>query len=331
MFSKPLAHHLLEYPQFLEQASYVVPWLQLLLPLMLFVPWATVQFRTLAILLIAGFNGTIELLLATGIFQYVALTGLILFLPSEFWDRLSTVPKLRNALQAISNAARAKLLLVFRHDDQPKPKPRGKWTYGAVQVLVFGMLIYVLAWNIATLKINEYARENAMSWMSEGPEGRYVHRQLFLDYAVERMFGGFGWIGRIARLHQHWAMFQWGGGSINGWHVIVGTLKNGREISLLEGGVPFDGATHRKPYPVVALYSNARWRVYYLYLRFNSPVRDFLPSAISRGWNQQHPDLQITKLRIYSILESDVPGESMPQRQEFLWYEGPASGLETRP
>ncbi len=331
MFSKPLAHHLLEYPQLLEQSSYVIPWFQLLLPLMLFVPWGTVRFRTLAIFLIAGFNVAVELLLATGIFQYVALTGLMLFLPSEFWDRLSRVRKIPNAVQAIASAVRAKLLAEFRHDERPEPKLRGEWIHGAVQVLVFGLFIYVLAWNIATLNINDYARQNSKNWMSEGPEGRYVHSLFFLDYAVERKFGSFGWIGRIAKLHQHWAMFQWGGGSINGWHVIVGTLENGREISLLEGGAPFDGATKQKPYPVVALYSSARWRIYYLYLRYSSSVRDFLPGAISLDWNQQHPDLQITKLKISSVLMWETPGGKTPNLQEFIWYEGPASGPDTRP
>ena len=170
-----------------------------------------------------------------------------------------------------------------------------------------------------------------MNWMSEGPEGRFVHRLMFLDYAVERMFGSFGWVGRIAKLHQHWAMFQWGGGSINGWHVIVGTLKNGQEISLLEGGVPFDGDVNRKPYPVSELYSNARWRVYYLYLRFASSVRGFFPGVIGREWNQQHPDLQVTKLRISFMMESVVPKGETPKLREFLWYEGPASGPDTRP
>jgi hypothetical protein len=153
-----------------------------------------------------------------------------------------------------------------------------------------------------------------------------------LDYAVERMFGSFGWIGRVAKLHQHWAMYQWGGGSINGWHVIVGTLSDGREINLLEGGAPFDGLGHQKPYPVFALYSNVRWRVYYRYLRFAASVREFLPGAISRDWNQQHPDLQITELRISSVIvESGVSSERTPELQEFLWYEGPASGYNTHP
>lgn len=331
MFSKPLAHPLLEYPELLEQASFAVPWFELLLPILLFVPWATVWFRTPAILLLAGFHAAIELLWATGIFQYVALAGLILFLPTGFWDRLSTARSLGNTLTAISRRARTQLSVVFGRDARPEPEPRRTWTYGVVQVLVFGLLIYVLAWNIATLKMNEYARQNSMSWMSEGPEGRFVYRLMLGDYAVERMFGSFGWIGRIAMLHQHWAMFQLGGGPIKGWHVIVGTLRNGREISLLEGGVPFDGALDRKPYPVVALYSNTRWRVYFRYLRFAASVRDFLPGVISQDWNQRHPDLQITKLRIYFILESVVPSEWMPERREFLWYEGPASGPDTRP
>lgn len=329
MFSKPLAHQFLEYPQLLEQASLVIPWLQFLVPFLLFVPWGTVQFRTLAILVLAGFHVAIELLLATGVFQYVGLSGLMLFLPGKFWDRLSTGRKLGNTLQAITNAARAQLLAVFRRDARPEPKSRGRWTYGVVQVLVCGLFIYGLAWNIATLTINDYARKNSIGWMSEGPEGRFVPRLMHLDYAVERMFGSFGWIGRIAKLHQHWAMFQRGGGSVNGWHVIVGTLSDGREINLLDGGAPFDGMSHRKPYPVFALYSNTRWRVYYRYLRFAASVREFLPGAISRDWNQQHPDLQITKLRISSILEeSDVTSGRTPEPQEFLWYEGPASGLD---
>ena len=326
MFSKPLAHQLLEYPQFLEPASLAVPWLQLLVPFLLFVPWMTVWFRTLAILALAGFHVAIELLLSTGIFQYVALSGLMLFLPSEFWGRLSTVLKLPITLQAITSAAKTRLMAVFHRNTQLEPEPRRRWTFGLVQVLVCGLFIYVVAWNIATLNVSEYSRQHSKSWMSEGLSGHYVPRQMSTDYAVERMFGSLGWIGRIAKLHQHWAMFQNGGGLISGWHVVVGTLTNGQKISLLERGVPFDGKINRKPYPVGELYSNTRWRVYYRYLRFASSIRGFLPGVISREWNQQHPDLQITNLRISFILESDVPNRKTPELREFLWYEGPAPG-----
>ena len=181
MFSKPLAHQFLEYPQLLEQASLVIPWLQFLVPFLLFVPWGTLRFRTLAIIVLAGFHVAIELLLATGVFQYVGLSGLMLFLPGKFWDRLSTGRKLGNTLQAITNAARAQLLAVFRRDARPEPKSRGRWTYGVVQVLVCGLFIYGLAWNIATLTINDYARKNSIGWMSEGPEGRFVPRLIHFD------------------------------------------------------------------------------------------------------------------------------------------------------
>jgi hypothetical protein len=331
MFSKPLAHYLLEFPGLLEQISHAIPWLQLLVPFLLFVPWATVWFRALAVLLLAAFHVAIELLLSTGIFQYVALSGLLLFLPSEFWDRLSTVPNIRKTLQPATSAAKVRLSAVFRRDARPGPRSRGRWTNGALQVLVCGLLIYVVAWNIATFQVNEYARRHSMSWMSEGPEGRFVFRLMLADYAVERMFGSIGWIGRIAKLHQHWAMFQWGGGAISGWHVIVGTLDDGREISLLEGGVPFDGDIYRKPYPVGDLYPNTRWRVYYRYLRFASSLREFLPGVITRDWNQHHPNLQVTKLRISFILESAATNGKAPELREFLWYEGPASGSDSRP
>jgi hypothetical protein len=331
MFSKPLAHYLLEFPDLLGIISHAIPWLQLLVPFLLFVPWATVRFRTLAMVLLVGFHVAIQLLLSTGIFQYVALSGLLLFLPSEFWNRLATVPKLRETLQPAASAARARLLAVFGRRGRPSPKSRVRWANGVTQVLVCGLFIYVVAWNIATFHVNEYARRHSMSWMSEGPDGQFAYRLMLADYAVERMFGNIGWIGRIAKLHQHWAMFQWGGGAISGWHVIVGTLADGREISLLEGGIPFEGDGFRKPSQVGELYSNTRWRVYYRYLRFASSLRVFLPGVISRDWNQKHPDLQVTKLRISFILESAAPDGKTPELQEFLWYEGPASGSDSRP
>jgi hypothetical protein len=107
----------------------------------------------------------------------------------------------------------------------------------------------------------------------------------------------------------------------------VGTLQDGQKISLLEAGAPFDDMANKKPYPVGELYSNTRWRVYYRYLRYASSLRTYLPGVLSREWNQQHPNRQITELKISYILELDVPDGNTPEFREFLWYEGPVSSL----
>jgi hypothetical protein len=324
LFSRPLAQQLLEYPQLMEVSSLIFPWLQLLIPLLLFIPWATAWFRALGILLLIGFHVAIELFLATGLFQYVGLSGLILFLPASFWDRLATAARPDGRLRTLAGAARERLRILFRSDSRPGPKLPVKWVHGLVQSLAFGLLIYALAWNVATFTVNDYAREHSKSWMSEGPEGRYVPRLMALDYAVEQMFGGLGWIGRITKLHQHWAMFQNGGGTVRGWHVIVGTLSDGREISLLEEGAPIEDGGLQKPDSVMALYPNVRWRIYFRYLRFAGLARDFLPAALSRDWNRRHPELRIERLRISFILD-EAPGADTPEFREFLWYDGPVS------
>ena len=82
------------------------------------------RFRSVAILLIVGFNMAIELLLATGIFQYVALSGMILFLPSEFWHRLATMYKAHSVIQSIANTMRTKLPSVLERKPQPQSEPQ---------------------------------------------------------------------------------------------------------------------------------------------------------------------------------------------------------------
>ncbi len=146
----------------------------------------------------------------------------------------------------------------------------------------------------------------------------------FRDYAVERMMGGIGGIGRVAHLHQRWDMFYRVGPEIRGWPLLVGTGSDGRQLSLLEEGRSFDGATHPRPDAPLAFYPGTRWLVYFTYLRTagTRPARELLPAVVTRDWTRQHPESTLEALKILFVQESTTPG-TPPSTQQEVWYDGP--------
>jgi hypothetical protein len=303
MYARPSAEPFLQHRELLRLVTPAVPWLEMVLALMLFMPWGTVRLRAVALVLLAGFHLTIESLLMTGLFQFVAWTGLILFLPTGLWDRFPGGTAGERAGQAESRRSGRRL------------------AYGAVQTLVLALFAYVVAWNVAGLGLEEYWARQRSSWAQEqlrrgGGRGLPI---LPRDALVERRLGGFGALGRVANLHQRWDMFYRTGRFEGGWNAFVGTQPDGRRISLLEGGKALEGGTDPKP----ARTLNPRWSAYLTYLR--SPgmqaVRDRLAAVVGRDWNRQHPELAIDRLEVLFVQGGDLePGRD---RQTTRWFEGP--------
>ena len=194
-------------------------------------------------------------------------------------------------------------------------------------VLVAGLFLYVVAWNVAGLQARV-----VLGPAHHDVDSRVVGRRplglplMFRDYVVERMLGDLGWIGRVAGLHQRWDMFYRTSPEERGWHVVIGTLEDGREISLLEGGRPLEGGTHRKPASVPGLYPTTRWATYFAYLRTPGaePARRLLPAVISGRWAQAAagPADRDAAHRLRPGPAAIERGE--PEHREILWYEGPA-------
>jgi len=145
-------------------------------------------------------------------------------------------------------------------------------------LLIAILLLYVFLWNVAGL-----------------------------PSAGLRMSERFYAIGQILGLEQRWAMFAPAPLKNDGWYVIPGKLKNGKEVDLFRNG---EEITWAKPMPVSATYKDVRWQKYMMNLwgRDFAKYRPFYAQYLCRDWNARHSaDTQLEELRIYFLMEVTLP------------------------
>ena len=135
-YAKPAGAWLLQFPGLLSAMTLGVFVLEWIGPLLLFSPRCTARLRMAAIAGFAAMHLGIELSLNVGLFSWVSLAGLTLFLPAEFWQ-------LRGLRRMVSPAT----------EFQPSAKAEREQTtvfYGAQAICLFSLL-YVIVINLANL------------------------------------------------------------------------------------------------------------------------------------------------------------------------------------
>jgi hypothetical protein len=280
-----------------------VPWIELLAPLLLLMPWRTSSFRMIAFPVLVAFHLAMGAALHTGLFPLVTIAALIPFVPSEVWDRLGI---------GVAIAA-------------PEVAPSNTWRAAALQALVALLFVYAVAWNVVGLKAEEYAAQQNFAWMKEWwSEGRKGIPLSFRDYAVERMMGPLGWLGRVTALQQRWDMFERVGPEYRGWPVAIGMLADGTKVNVLDATAPAEVQAHVAPEDPLPLYPGTRWLVYFTYLRTSGTqaARELLPAVMTRDWERRNPGKKLESLQILFV-------QPPPGKIE-LWYDGAAKGRDVR-
>jgi hypothetical protein len=301
MFAKPPAARLVQHEEWLAWFGPLLPWMEVALGAMLFVPWKTARFRALALALLALLHLSIWLLFETGSFQLVCLSGLLLFLPRAVWERVSPGSTRPTEVESPHSSS-------VRSD--------------AKAVLVGLLALYGLAWNIASLSARDYAREHAVEWMSEGSDGSFRRRLLLPGQAVERRFGTLGWVGRAAHLYQQWNVFEQGGGRRGGWHLVRGTLVDGSRVDALATGLHSAPELESPPTDAASLYPGIRWRVYFKYLTQAEQARALLPPVLIDRWERAHPDQPLRELEVFFLQRRDGAGVALPDAEASVWSRG---------
>ncbi|MEA2292436.1 MAG: hypothetical protein QOE86_75, partial [Solirubrobacteraceae bacterium] len=144
-FAKPAATFLLGFPALLTVLTFGVLALEGLGPFLLFSPFRTGTFRTLAVALFMGFHLGIWLTLGMGIFPAVAGLAMVCFLPPGFWDRVERLA--RGRLRVPARSSRDATRAPPSNGGVPRPirTPR------ALSVAAGVLIAFVLFWNVATV------------------------------------------------------------------------------------------------------------------------------------------------------------------------------------
>ena len=176
------------------------------------------------------------------------------------------------------------LLTKFRvpvQDGDPPIREQAIWK----NVLAVSFLIYILIWNLRT-----------------------VNPSLSLPKAAQS-------IGYTLRLDQWWGLFR-GPSRKDGWHVIVGELRDGTKVNLLN---PDRTVSWEKPELVIAIHKNHRWRRYFRHFWFKEDYAHYL----CQRWNETHTgQKQLTSLEIYYLHETNYRNQrvSKPTKELLLSY-----------
>jgi hypothetical protein len=216
----------------------------------------------------------IALLMTVGLFPLVSLAGLILFLPSSFWEK---VPGLR----ALSSSAPP--LSAFREEMVAGPAPPGL-VYAARGICALALLFVLL--------------ENLNGLQSRSVPAQRVSR---IDFA-----------GIALGLGQKWDMFA-NTPPRDGWYVARAILAGGKQVDLLRGGEPVSWERPGHPaavYPNQHWLKIFREMTYtdQGYQVFREPVCEYL----CRAWNRSHrADERISDFALVFCLEgADGPDGS---------------------
>ena len=226
--------------------------------------------------------------LRLGIFPWICAVAWSLFLPPWFWERW---PDRLRFPAHWRQRARAAVLRLGRGED-PLLGVRGART----ALLAAAAIVLAVGFNIRSLTLPDQAgaRPEGAVWM----------------------------LGELTGLAQTWRMFSPEPPLDDGWYVMLGTLRSGREVDLWSGRSPDPS----KPASVSGSQRNARWIKYLENLR--QPVhvhhRRLFGNYLCRDWNRLHQGGEtLERLSLFVFLELTVPPDRELEPQSLLiWSQG---------
>jgi hypothetical protein len=278
-FATPLGKYLLNFPELLRVLTFATLALEVLGPLLLFVPYFAGPIRLGVVVSFVLFHlFGLGLCLELGPFPYVCAVAWLALLPTWFWER-GWVLSATRWVQARSATAWPEFV--------PQPAPASSERPVAVtapvtmNILAGFFIIYIFLWNVRML----FPEESRPS----------------LPEQVEV-------VGDLFGVSQFWNMFAPAPLTEDGWYVVEGVLQDGSRVDLFRDGAPI---VWEKPELVSALYQTERWRKYMMNLwneEFESERIHYL-QYLRRDWDGRHRDVlrKLKRIKMYFMLKVTPP------------------------
>ncbi len=170
-----------------------------------------------------------------------------------------------------------------------------------LNIVVSLLLLYTLIWNVKGFVHQTYTRrqEKKQDFITKADK-------LFKRRTVQQL----DIFAQVTRLNQSWSIFAPAPPRDDGWHVISGKLKNGKEVDVLyEKG---DSVSSDKPtmQQFNKLYKNMQWRSYFVTLNraMGRKLYPYYAEYVCREWNKKNEGAErLESLDIFFMDERTVP------------------------
>lgn len=243
-----LGEWLVEHRDLCRLMSFGALYLERFGPLLAFIPWRTSVWRCLTVLSFWGLHLGLIATMLLGHFPYFCILCWVLYLPSSTWDWLQTMAGRCGMHWRVPGV----------NDEQPPTDDRRRLPLRVLDNSLALMLLLLVFWNVRVVW--------PMKWMRQFD---------YLDAVV-----------LVPRLDQSWGMFAPYPLRDDGWWLMIGTTRDGKQVNLWS---PNEPVSTDKP-DLRRFYPHERWRKYLLnlwqveYIPSRTPFLNWLV----RRWNRDH-------------------------------------------
>lgn len=125
------------------------------------------------------------------------------------------------------------------------------------------------------------------------------------------------WLAHALRVDQTWNMFSPHVPRRDGWFVVQGKLREGKEIDPFQRGKP---VTWEKPKDVALSYRNFRWRRTMMHLlREKETVLPYFGRYLCQEWNRKKGEERLEGMTLFYMVEETLPDRRVaPVEKVFL-------------
>lgn len=245
----PLGVWLRQFETALPYLTWTTYYIELLTPLLLFVPFANQWFRLISVSTLIIFHALSGATLFIGLFPYIGIACLVALTPSLIWDKF------------------------YKTTISPTNQQFNRFQ----QIIISSVVLFCFAWNLGNLSQFPYRMNTTMRLPAS-----------------------------LLRFDQSWGMFAPGVFKDDGWYIMKGTTRSGKEIDINRNGKSID---YKKPSYVLAHIKNDRWRKFqeFIILIQHAHLRNNYCQFLKKNWNETHPTEQIDSLEIIYMMEFTPP------------------------
>ncbi len=275
----PLGKVLLNYPTLMKYITLSVFYLEIIAPLLFFIPIYNKYFRTIGVISLILLHIGIGSTLLVGLFFLIGITTLIALFPSEAIDwkakrfprvllRLNPIPFLNNLFPSFKS--------IRNMGNKLKMYLSNFYTQTLLNFSLLFIICICIIWNIGNIK----------------GSGLTVSAPF---KAVTYSLG----------LHQDWGMFAPRVFKDDGWYVLDAHTSNNKQIDIYKEGKE---TTFEKPESVMKYIKGDRWRKYeenFLMIDYEY-IRPYYCKYALKQWNETHSE-KIDSLSIIYMKERTLP------------------------